>query len=126
MSRDYSSHFSRKIHADQSVRLWARSLAAAVCQRKGRRRLRQHGKGCRANKCSSFIIYGISLANKNSLSRDDMSMFGDVLHSAFMHVATDDEITSGTNHVKWRANIFQTFMSSQLFGTKLENLIKTI
>lgn len=49
-------------------------------------------------------------------------MFGDDAFS-IMHVATDDEITSATNHVKCQANIFQ---SSQLFGTKLENLIKAI
>lgn len=54
-------------------------------------------------------------------------MFGDVpAFSAAMHVATDDEITSGTNPVKCQANIFQSFISSQLFGTKLENLIKAI
>lgn len=54
-------------------------------------------------------------------------MFGNVpAFCAAMHVATDDEITSGTDHVKCQANIFQTFISSQLFGTKLGNLIKAI
>lgn len=128
VSRDYSSHFSRKIHADQSVDLWAVFVSRCCLPKERTKTLETTWK--RMSSEQMFFpnnLWHFTLQQKQfqSLSRDDTSMFGD---DAFwiVHVATDDEITSATNHVKCQANIFQSFLSSQLFGTKLENLIKTI